>query len=210
MKCEIDNNGVLQLFPVGGTEEFAISNWRVGGSKVVGTTAVAPVTTATLGAPLTNGAATKVLTPSQQERKNVMAQLTALNIIDYPPATRTTTLKTMLENATGGNAQDKADLAQVAATSGTAQPAGANMATAALATAAPVADPLSLEAHAVAAPVAVAPTATDVKTALMALGDVKGLEVSKQLLRDCGSENITALDPAMYSTVIAKATALRG
>ena len=182
MRCEIGQTGLV-LFPEGLTEQYAVANWTAAGMPMNRQAATkAPPTAAEAGQ--VNGATTVAKTGTS-ERDQVKAELTALGIT-FKPQTRIDTLKTLLENATGGNVQDKADITHMKDVREAA---------------APVDDGIFDTTP--AAPPAVEYKAEDVKNALLELSKTKGLEKAKTLLNTFdGAESVSKLDPKHYAACV--------
>lgn len=193
MRCEITDKG-MEFFPANETEAYAFGQWRAAGASLFGIADSEPLAAETSVAPIVKAEKVEAEKP-KSKRELIIDRLHALGIDEFKPQTRTSTLKTMLENAEGGNGQDKAAVDAMKSENGKA------------ATVEDVDDLFAEdEPEAVEEPKAeVEPTKEDVAAALKALATAKGVEAAKAMLGKAGAKNVSALDPKHYKAIIAAA-----
>lgn len=194
MQCEIIN-GELQVKPQPGTEAYAVKKWEEEGHKIAGVKIAASAAATTndgkAGATVNDPPASA----EDAEREQIKAELTRLGV-KFKPQTRTPTLRVMLENATGGNEQDKADIERMKASNG--KPAEAAT---------------EAEDDMFALPGDNAPakayTVEDIRDTLMkvAADKTKGAPVARELLKKFGAKNISEVKESDYAELMKAAGA---
>ena len=192
MKCEISSAGEMVFLLESLSERDALNDWVAAGCKIEGLPLAKTAALLKIADP-----AVESTTPNdgaRTERDRIKEELTKLGITDYSPQTRTPTLKTMLENAKGDRADDKAAVEQMKADNGGSKAAEAE------------ADDMFETETANEKQY----TAVDVKEALINLAKVKGNPYAKAELQKLGAEKVSDLATEKYAEAIKKFNALKG